>query len=87
MRERAAIISETDNGDAPTPSDTGADAELRSIIDRADIGNYFASILDESPLLGAELELRQHFGGDAAQLPAGNARGARGGNAHGRRAD
>ena len=31
VRERAAIISETDNGDAPTPSDTGADAELRSI--------------------------------------------------------
>ena len=69
VRERAAIISETDNGDTPTPSDTGADAELRSIQERADLGNYFASIVDETPLLGAELELRQHFGGDAASFP------------------
>ena len=73
VRERAAIISETDNGDTPTPSDTGADAELRSIQERADLGNYFASIVDETPLLGAELGTETALWRRCGQLPAGDA--------------
>ena len=66
---RAAIMAE----DVPTITHTvsadGADRELRSLIDRANVGNIFEATLEHRSTDGAEAELQTHYRLAANSIP------------------
>ena len=61
IEARAAILAE----DVPTITTTtptdGQDRELRSVIDRANVGNIFECALEHRATTGPEAELQAHF--------------------------
>ena len=66
---RAAILAE----DVPTITTTtvadGEDRELRSVIDRANVGNIFEAALEHRATTGPEAELQAHFHLAANAIP------------------
>ena len=69
IEARAAIMAE----DAPTITRTvvedGADRELRSLIDRANVGNIFEATLEHRATEGPEAELQTHYKLAANAIP------------------
>ena len=69
VEARAAIMAE----DAPTITRTvvedGADRELRSLIDRANVGNIFEATLEHRATEGPEAELQSHYHLAANAIP------------------
>ena len=61
VEARAAIMAE----DVPTITTTtvtdGEDRELRSLIDRANVGNIFEAALEHRATTGAEAEVQAHY--------------------------
>ena len=68
VETRAAIVAEPDPAEITTEGTPEA-RELRGLTDRANIGEIFASALDHRMTEGATLELQQHFGLGANQVP------------------
>ena len=67
-RSAAMLIAE----DQPTVKATGNDAEgreLRSLVDRADVGKIFSCVIGGGGVSGAEAEVQQHYGLAANQVP------------------
>ena len=69
VEARAAIMAE----DVPTVTHTavadGEDRELRSLIDRANVGNIFEATLEHRATTGPEAELQAHFHLAANAIP------------------
>ena len=69
IEARAAILAE----DVPTVTRTvvedGADRELRSLIDRANVGNIFEATLEHRATEGPEAELQSHYHLAANAIP------------------
>ena len=69
VEARAAILAE----DVPTITTTtvtdGEDRELRSVIDRANVGNIFEAALEHRATTGPEAELQAHFHLAANAIP------------------
>ena len=69
VEARAAILAE----DVPTITHTtvadGADRELRSLIDRANVGNIFEATLEHRATVGPEAELQTHYRLAANAIP------------------
>ena len=71
LEARAAIVAEDEPVVTKTVVADGEDRELRALIDRADIGNIFESVLEHRNSDGAEAEVQAHFkvGPTAIPLP------------------
>lgn len=50
-------------------TDTAEDRELRSMIDRANVGSIFEAALERRAIDGVEAELQKHFGLNMNQVP------------------
>ncbi len=68
VEARAAIAAEPSFTEIPT--NDGADVELRSMLDRADLGNVFQCVVEHRATSGVEAELQQHYemGGNVIPL-------------------
>ena len=61
VEARAAIMAEGEPAVTHTAVADGADRELRSLIDRANVGNIFEATLEHRATDGAEAELQAHY--------------------------
>ena len=66
---RAAIMAEGEPTITTTPATDGEDRELRSLIDRANVGNIFEATLEHRTTDGVEAELQAHFKLAANAIP------------------
>ena len=69
---RSAIVAENAEGIKNT---TGEDAEMRSLVSRADSGNIFQSVIEHRATSGAEKEIQDHFKLNGNQIPLEMLRG------------
>ena len=69
VEARAAILAEDEITITRTDVVDGEDRELRSLIDRANVGNIFEAALEHRATGGAEAELQTHFRLAANAIP------------------
>ena len=60
---RAALVAESEI-ETPTANDTPEGREMRDLLGRVDVAEYFNELLSERPVKGAALELRAELLGD-----------------------
>ena len=69
VEARGAIIAEDETTITRTDVVDGEDGELRSLIDRANVGNIFEAALEHRQTSGAEAELQGHYRLSANAIP------------------
>ena len=69
VEARAAIVAEDVPEVTHTPVADGEDRELRALIDRANVGRIFESVLEHRASEGAEAELQAHHHLSANSIP------------------
>ena len=69
IEARAAILAEDVPVITTTTATDGEDRELRSVIDRANVGNIFEAALEHRATTGPEAELQAHFKLAANAIP------------------
>ena len=69
VEARAAILAEDVPVVTTTTATDGEDRELRSVIDRANVGNIFEAALEHRATTGPEAELQAHFKLAANSIP------------------
>ena len=69
VEARAAILAEDEITTTHTAVADGEDRELRSLVDRANVGAIFEAVIEHRSTGGAEAELQTHFGLAANAIP------------------
>ena len=69
VEARAAILAEDETTVTRTDVVDGEDRELRSLIDRANVGNIFEAALEHRTTVGPESELQAHYRVAANAIP------------------
>ena len=66
---RAAVVAQDSDPEIETPADDAEGRELRSLYEKADLGNIFVAAFEKRSTDGAERELQAHYGLGAHQIP------------------